>query len=1105
MTHKLVAILLIITMMITCLSVVPVSAESKDFLLSEAGEYNGHLYYVFRNNDFGWDDAKRYCESLGAHLATISSREENEYVYQYITSKGYQSAFIGLFYEDTENNWKWVTKEDTTFINWAPGEPNSDRENYAMFYYKYTDGTWNDGNLSTTQNTEHVFICEWEDYDSFHSASEKIRVERSELISAVLNEATKYNNHKYYVFRNNSFSWQDAREYCASLGGHLATITSQDENDFIYRYITGCGYQTAYFGLIDENKDGRWKWVTNEAVDYTNWHPGEPSSRKENLGMFYYKFTDGTWNDGNLSSAQNKDGVFICEWDDYNNDEQETSAVVSEPAATNQENWQQAYYDFIINKGYKTSGQEFLCLTDPAFALHDLNGDGTPELLAFNGGDCHANGETFAYYAKDGTAQYAGRIGGDIYSDVLYYYEGSSYPGVFFGGGGGGYSTVDYRTIQDGQIVIENVREYGTDYINDKFVDFDKKTTSDNELYQLACREEGQQIIRFTEESAMDWESFIASWSNAAISAEQTDAASAQARVSDEPSVALTPPPIDVTAQGVVAAGSAGIQVKMAELIAERPNGVWAEYYQYSDKNDAFTDANKRWEFGCTKDWEPFPLSDYGLIQTIDFKWNEAKFANIYGLETTKYDGSGKDYPVKYLKREKFAALFNGYVVIQESGEYTFRLKGDDGISLSMPYYKADNSVQELGGDAWGASLFSERELNSPTVYLETGTILPLTIKYKNDNGQARLQFSYKKDNGEYTVVGNDDIITLRMGERQNHVDRSWITTKEDLMDIDAKVSKAFDSMANEVLGAFCEDIFDDTIASSLLPDWDEDEIVGWHGKLVTTLYDAAVEKALDAICFALIEYPLTSEQLAKMTPEEKLERLLEEVPYLKAADESGSGEYKNIEIDKDALKKDALQTIVNIVFVVMKEDQNAYPSLKGRLDEIKMYENMDPSAAHETIGNAIIDFIKKDSTAAKLVDFLKKNLEEAAKVKDTNLFRSYLTLDYFENYETIVFSADSYQYGPLYRLIAQWAGMNPGGVSIRYDIPSQGVTPTVAGGIKIINPIDVLGSISDFHFQNFFNEYVNKLGEEFFYKSLLLDTVGMAKLVYKEVLPVGN
>ncbi len=208
-----------------------------------------------------------------------------------------------------------------------------------------------------------------------------------------------------------------------------------------------------------------------------------------------------TENPDNNSNEEIKDGS-----------DQDTTALVSKPAVTSHENWQQAYYDFIINKGYKTSGQEFLCLTDPAFALHDLNDDGTPELLAFNGGDCHANGETFAYYAKDGAAQYAGRIGGDIYSDVLYYYEGSSYPGVFFGGGGGGYSTVDYRTIQDGQIVIENIREYGTDYINDKFVDFDKKITSDNELYQLACTEEGQQIIRFTEESAMDWESFIAPW-----------------------------------------------------------------------------------------------------------------------------------------------------------------------------------------------------------------------------------------------------------------------------------------------------------------------------------------------------------------------------------------------------------------------------------------------------------------------------------------------------------------------------------------------------------------------------------------------------------------
>ncbi len=188
----------------------------------------------------------------------------------------------------------------------------------------------------------------------------------------------------------------------------------------------------------------------------------------------------------------------------------EEETVVS----TNQENWQQAYYDFIINKGYLSSGQEFPCTIDPAFALYDLDGDGAPELLAFNGGGSHADGHTYAYFARNDAVVFAGGIGGDIWSDGLYYYENSPYSGLFFAGGGMGINHIDYRYLKDGQIVVENVRKYGTDFIDGKDVEFDTKLTSDNTLYQLVCSGEAAKYIWFTNESELEWESFIAPWSS---------------------------------------------------------------------------------------------------------------------------------------------------------------------------------------------------------------------------------------------------------------------------------------------------------------------------------------------------------------------------------------------------------------------------------------------------------------------------------------------------------------------------------------------------------------------------------------------------------------
>ena len=114
-------------------------------------------------------------------------------------------------------------------------------------------------------------------------------------------------------------AWEDAKTYCEMLGGHLATIASQEENDRLYSYIVSIGASNAYFGFSDAESEGDWKWVTDENISYVNWHSDEPNNESENedYAMFYWKFDDGTWNDGNFGAGTVGDDTgFICEWDD---------------------------------------------------------------------------------------------------------------------------------------------------------------------------------------------------------------------------------------------------------------------------------------------------------------------------------------------------------------------------------------------------------------------------------------------------------------------------------------------------------------------------------------------------------------------------------------------------------------------------------------------------------------------------------------------------------------------------------------------------------------------------------------------------------------------
>ncbi len=129
----------------------------------------------------------------------------------------------------------------------------------------------------------------------------------------------EYNGHYYKVYTNNAATWEDAKIFCENRGGYLAVISSQEENDALYAYLQSVGVDTAYFGL-SKNDQGIWEWVNSEDCNYTNWHSGEPNNEgnDEFYGEFYYKFPDGTWNDGNFSHGTVKDSVsFICEWETY--------------------------------------------------------------------------------------------------------------------------------------------------------------------------------------------------------------------------------------------------------------------------------------------------------------------------------------------------------------------------------------------------------------------------------------------------------------------------------------------------------------------------------------------------------------------------------------------------------------------------------------------------------------------------------------------------------------------------------------------------------------------------------------------------------------------
>ena len=188
-------------------------------------------------------------------------------------------------------------------------------------------------------------------------------------------------------------TWEQAKTYCEKQGGHLATITSQEENDFLYSYLKDCGIRAAFFGLSDAKSEGNWEWVTGEKVTYTNWYPNEPNNDggSENEAGFYFADESGRWFDGTLGTS-NQIKAFICEWENSAAESPAPAAAHTDPVSYLGRPLSEVLRDFGENYGlFDAEGGVTLFYSDVwlsfGIAGTDVNRDAIVTLVESYGGN----------------------------------------------------------------------------------------------------------------------------------------------------------------------------------------------------------------------------------------------------------------------------------------------------------------------------------------------------------------------------------------------------------------------------------------------------------------------------------------------------------------------------------------------------------------------------------------------------------------------------------------------------------------------------------------------------------------------------------------------
>ncbi len=114
-----------------------------------------------------------------------------------------------------------------------------------------------------------------------------------------------YWDSKYYFISNNTVQAGQAFAQAESLGGFAATITSQEQNDFIRTAANNAGYNVQIMiGYNDVSVENTFEWHSGSTATYTNWNlPNEPN----NSGNEDYTVmrTDGLWNDIKSNATRN--------------------------------------------------------------------------------------------------------------------------------------------------------------------------------------------------------------------------------------------------------------------------------------------------------------------------------------------------------------------------------------------------------------------------------------------------------------------------------------------------------------------------------------------------------------------------------------------------------------------------------------------------------------------------------------------------------------------------------------------------------------------------------------------------------------------------------
>lgn len=199
-----------------------------------------------------------------------------------------------------------------------------------------------------------------------------------------------YYNGKTYRYCSSGQTWGNAQAQCQGMGMNLASINSNDENNFVGGTASSIAQGSWWIGFNDNAAEGNFVWSDGSPVTYSRWNPGEPnnSGNAEDCAEIYTG--SNVWNDLNCNSGR----YFICEAPSISCSVGQIRKEVVLPIKFSSEPMQGTVFFWEINNGRiakilddGTLVQNILNTNGRCLACHSVSADGKTLVGQLDGGN----------------------------------------------------------------------------------------------------------------------------------------------------------------------------------------------------------------------------------------------------------------------------------------------------------------------------------------------------------------------------------------------------------------------------------------------------------------------------------------------------------------------------------------------------------------------------------------------------------------------------------------------------------------------------------------------------------------------------------------------